>query len=154
MPLSGDGVLLEQGGDPVLTLGLSFAGRLPLNLLQDELLVGGLGLVLVVDGPGHVLPQSAGTKRRLSLLSLFRTFPQCGYVSTSSVLFRIVKDLLILHLSDSRSPCSSGGTVQRVSRLCLRSGVGFQKVSTVPVFLSLMKISLSCLGESQKALLT
>lgn len=49
-----------------------------------------------------------------------------------------------LHLSDSSSPCSSGGTVQRVRRLCLSSGVGFQKVSTVPVFLSLMKISLSC----------
>lgn len=57
MPLSSDGVLLEQGGDPLLTLGLAFAGGLPLNFLQDELLVGGLGLVLVVDGPGHVLPQ-------------------------------------------------------------------------------------------------
>lgn len=50
--------------------------------------------------------------------------------------------------------------MQRVSRLCLSSGVGFQKVSTVPVFLSLMKISLSCGGgaeegtEGQKALLT
>ncbi len=68
------------------------------------------------------------------------------------------KDLLIVsevsedevHLSDSESPCSSGGTVQRVSRLCLRSGVGFQNVSTVPVFLSLMKISLSCEGKVKK----
>lgn len=34
--------------------------------------------------------------------------------------------------------------MQRVSRLCLSSGVGFQNVSMVPVFLSLMKISLSC----------
>lgn len=56
MPLSGDGVLLEQGGDPLLTFGLAFTGRFPLNFLQDELLIGGLGLVLVVDGPGHVLP--------------------------------------------------------------------------------------------------
>lgn len=38
--------------------------------------------------------------------------------------------------------------MQRVSRLCLSSGVGFQKVSTVPVFLSLMKISLSCEGKA------
>ncbi len=62
MPLSSDGVLLEQGGDPLLTLGLTFAGRLPLSFLQDELLVGGLGLVLVVDGPGHMLPQSDGSR--------------------------------------------------------------------------------------------
>lgn len=62
------------------------------------------------------------------------------------------KDLLMeVHLSDSDSPCSSGGTVQRVSRLCLSSVVGFQKVSTVPVFLSLMKISLSCEGKSKSS---
>lgn len=79
-------------------------------------------------------------------------------VRTFSELFRMFKDLLIVsevsedevHLSDSESPCSSGGTVQRVSRLCLRSGVGFQNVSTVPVFLSLMKISLSCEGKVKK----
>lgn len=58
MPLSGDGVLLEQSGDPLLTFGFPFAGGLPLNFLQDELLIGGLGLVLVVDGSSHVLPQS------------------------------------------------------------------------------------------------
>lgn len=62
MPLSSDRVLLEQGGDPLLTLGLPFAGRLPLSFLQDEFLVGGLGLVLVVDGPGHVVPQSDGVR--------------------------------------------------------------------------------------------
>lgn len=62
MPLSGDWVLLEQGWDPLLALGLPFAGRLPLSFLQDELLVGGLGLVLVVNGAGHVLPQSDGVK--------------------------------------------------------------------------------------------
>lgn len=62
MPLSGDGVLLEEGRDPLLTFGLPLAGRLPLSFLQDELLVGGLGLVLVVDGPGHVLPQSDGLR--------------------------------------------------------------------------------------------
>lgn len=54
-------------------------------------------------------------------------------------------------LSDSNSPCSSGGTVQRVSRLCRSSGIGFQKVSTVPVFLSLMKISLSCERNNNRA---
>lgn len=58
MPLSGDGVLVEQGRDPLLTFGFPFAGRLPLGFLQDELLIGGLDLVLVVDGPGHMLPQS------------------------------------------------------------------------------------------------
>lgn len=42
--------------------------------------------------------------------------------------------------------------MQRVSRLCLSSGVGFQKVSTVPVFLSLMKISLSCEGKGKMCL--
>lgn len=63
MPLSSDGVLLEQGGDPLLTLGLAFAGGLPLNFLQEELLVGGLSLVLVVDGPGHVLPQPGLVER-------------------------------------------------------------------------------------------
>lgn len=60
VPLSGDGVLLEERRDPLLALGLALAGRLPLSLLQDELLVGGLRLVLVVDGPGHVLPQPEG----------------------------------------------------------------------------------------------
>ena len=58
MPLSGDGVLLEQGWVPLLAFGFPLAGRLPLNFLQHELLVGGLGLVLVVNGAGHVLPQS------------------------------------------------------------------------------------------------
>lgn len=62
MPLSGDRVLLEQRGDPLLTFGLAFAGRLPLSFLQDELLIGGLGLVLVVDSSRHVLPQSDGTR--------------------------------------------------------------------------------------------
>lgn len=60
VPLSGDGVLLEERRDPLLALGLALAGRLPLSLLQDELLVGGLRLVLVVDGSGHVLPQPEG----------------------------------------------------------------------------------------------
>jgi len=57
VPLSGDGVLLEQSGVPLLALGFPFSGGLPLDLLQDELLIGGLGLVLVVDGPRHVLPE-------------------------------------------------------------------------------------------------
>lgn len=57
MPLSGNRVLLEQGGDPLLTFGFALAGRLPLSFLQDELLVCGLRLVLVVDGSGHLLPQ-------------------------------------------------------------------------------------------------
>ena len=60
MPLSSDGVLLKQGGDPLLAFSFPLAGLLPLSFLQKELLVGGLGLVLVVDGPGHVLPQSEG----------------------------------------------------------------------------------------------
>lgn len=60
MPLPSDRVLFKQGRDPVLALGLPLPGRLPLGLLQDELLVGGVRLVLVVDGPGHVLPQSEG----------------------------------------------------------------------------------------------
>lgn len=60
MPLSGDCVLLKQGRDPLLTLGLPLTGRLSLSFLQDELLIGGLGLILVVDGPGHMLPQSDG----------------------------------------------------------------------------------------------
>lgn len=59
MPLSGDGVLLKQARDPLLTLGLAFTRRLPLSLLEEELLVGGLRLVLVVDGACHVLPQPA-----------------------------------------------------------------------------------------------
>lgn len=130
MPLSGDCVLLKQGRDPLLTLGLPLTRRLSLSFLQDELLVGGLGLILVVDGPSHVLPQSDGDavnrKQNVS--------------GDKWIVFHVKK----AHLSDSNSPCSSGGTVQRVRRLCLSSGVGFQKVSTVPVFLSLMKISLSC----------
>lgn len=60
MPLPSDQVLLKQGRDPLLTFGLSLPRRLPLSFLQDELLIGGLGLVLVVDGPGHMLPQSDG----------------------------------------------------------------------------------------------
>lgn len=62
MPLSSDGVLLKQCRDPLLALGLPLAGRLPLHLLQDELLIGGFSLVLVVDGSGHVLPQSERQK--------------------------------------------------------------------------------------------
>lgn len=58
MPLPGDWVLLKQGGDPLLTFGFPLTGRFPLNFLQDELFIGGFGLVLVVDGSGHVLPQS------------------------------------------------------------------------------------------------
>ncbi len=57
MPLSGGRVLLEQSGHPLLTLGLALACRLPLSLLQDELLIGRLCLVLVIDGPCHMLPQ-------------------------------------------------------------------------------------------------
>lgn len=60
MPLSSHRVLLEQGRDPLLTLGLPLPSALPLSFLQEELLVGGLGLVLVVDGSGHMLPQSDG----------------------------------------------------------------------------------------------
>lgn len=62
VPLSSDGVLLEERRDPLLAFGFALAGRLPLSLLQDELLVGGLRLVLVVDGPGHVLPQPEGRR--------------------------------------------------------------------------------------------
>lgn len=57
MPLSCGGVLLKQNGRPILALCLAFARGLPLSLLQDELLVGRLRLVLVVNGPRHVLPQ-------------------------------------------------------------------------------------------------
>lgn len=64
MPLSSDGVLLEEGGNPLLAFGFALAGRLPLSFLQDELLVGGLGLVLVVDGPRHLLPQSGRLRRK------------------------------------------------------------------------------------------
>lgn len=60
MPLPSDRVLLKQGRDPLLTFGLPLPRRLPLSFLQDELLIGGLGLVLVVDGPSHMLPQSDG----------------------------------------------------------------------------------------------
>lgn len=65
MPLPSDRVLLKQGRDPLLTFGLPLPRRLPLSFLQDELLIGGLGLVLVVDGPGHVLPQSDGDTVRI-----------------------------------------------------------------------------------------
>lgn len=64
MPLSGDGVLLEQGRTPLLTFGFPLTRRLPLSFLQYELLIGGFGLVLVVDGSCHVLPQSAGLRRK------------------------------------------------------------------------------------------
>lgn len=57
MPLSSDWVLLEESRDPRLTLGLALTCRFPLRFLQEELLVGGLCLVLVVDRPGHMLPQ-------------------------------------------------------------------------------------------------
>lgn len=63
MPLSSDRVLLKECRDPLLTLGLPLAGRLPLHLLQDEFLIGGFSLVLVVDGSGHVLPQSERQKQ-------------------------------------------------------------------------------------------
>lgn len=63
MPLSGCGVLLEQRRRPLLTLSLALAGRFPLRLLQDELFIGGLRLVFVIDGAGHVLPESAGGER-------------------------------------------------------------------------------------------
>lgn len=62
MPLPGDGVLLEQRREPLLTFGLALTGRLPLSFLQDELFIGGLRLVLVVDGAGHMLPQSDGER--------------------------------------------------------------------------------------------
>lgn len=65
MPLSGGGVLLEQRGHPLLTLGLALARRLPLNLLQDELLIGRLRLVLVVYGPCHMLPQPEDDRETL-----------------------------------------------------------------------------------------
>lgn len=71
MPLSSDRVLLKQGGDPLFTLGFPLTGRLPLSFLEDELLIGGLRLVLVVDGAGHVLPQSEGHREdELSEFSL------------------------------------------------------------------------------------
>lgn len=63
MPLSGDRVLLKQRREPLLAFGFPLPGRLPLGLLQDELLIGRLRLVLVVDGPGHVLPQSDGDQK-------------------------------------------------------------------------------------------
>ncbi len=81
MPLSCDGVLLKQSGDPLLTLGLPFSGRLPLSFLQEELLIGGLCLVLVVDGPGHVLPQSDG-----STGNKVRSF--MGQITTAQVVFK------------------------------------------------------------------
>lgn len=70
MPLSSDGVLLEQGGDPLLAFGLPLSCRLPLNFLQHELLVGGLRLVFVVDGAGHVLPQSDTRRERTGQMHL------------------------------------------------------------------------------------
>lgn len=69
MPLSSDGVLLEQRGDPLLTFGFPFTSRLPLSFLQDELLIGGFSLVLVVDGSRHVLPKSDGTREPKSDLA-------------------------------------------------------------------------------------
>lgn len=56
MPLSSDRVLFEQGRDPFLALGLPFTSRFSLSFFQDELVIGRLRLVLVVDGPGHMLP--------------------------------------------------------------------------------------------------
>lgn len=143
MPLSSDRVLLEQCGEPLLTFGLPLAGHLPLSFLQDELLIGGLRLVLVVDGPGHMLPQSDRQMKDKFESIQFWTTTACFFIFLS-LLFCNKSLLDGVYLSDSNSPCSSGGTVKRIRRLCLRSGVGFQKVSTVPVFLSLMKISLSC----------
>lgn len=134
MPFSSDGVLLKQGGEPLFTFGFALAGWLPLSFLQDELFIRGLRLVLVVDGPRHVLPES---DRQVvsSVYSHFQMiFCNCSYLV----------GWWGGYLSDSNSPCSSGGTVQRISRHCLTSDVGFQKVSTIPVFLSFMKISLSC----------
>lgn len=73
MPLSRHRVLFEQGGDPLLALGLPFTSRFSLSFLQDELLIGGLGLVLVVDGPGHVLPQPGGETVRDFMSETCRT---------------------------------------------------------------------------------
>lgn len=137
MPLSSHRVLFEQGRDPVLTLCLPFTSRFSLSFLQDELLIGRLGLVLVVDGPGHMLPESDGETVNDIINKMYQMMNRYKKGEAD--------------LSDSNSPCSSGGTVQRVSRLCRSSGVGFQKVSTVPVFLSLMKISLSYERNNNRA---
>lgn len=71
MPLSGGRVLLEQSGHPLLTLGLALACRLPLSLLQDELLIGRLRLVLVIDGSCHMLPQSEDDTETLTKMCSF-----------------------------------------------------------------------------------
>lgn len=84
MPLSSDRVLLKQGGDPLFTLGFPLTGRLPLSFLEDELLIGGLRLVLVVDGAGHVLPQSEGHREdELSEFSLHSNRMQTMQVQTA-----------------------------------------------------------------------
>lgn len=101
MPLSSHRVLFEQGRDPVLTLCLPFTSRFSLSFLQDELLIGRLGLVLVVDGPGHMLPESDGEtvndiinkmyqmmnitkKEKLTFLIQTRPAPQVGRCSGSA----------------------------------------------------------------------
>lgn len=71
MPLSGGRVLLEQSGHPLLTLGLALACRFPLDLLQDELLIGRLRLVLVIDGSCHMLPQSEDDTETLTKMCSF-----------------------------------------------------------------------------------
>lgn len=70
MPFSSDRVLLEQGGDPLLAFGFAFAGGLPLSFLQDELLVGGLCLVLVDDRSSHMLPQPGKDGKKISMSGL------------------------------------------------------------------------------------
>ncbi len=74
MPLSGGWVLLEQSGHPLLTLELALACRLPLSLLQEELLIGRLCLVLVTDGPSHMLPQPKDDTQTLFLISSIKYF--------------------------------------------------------------------------------
>lgn len=62
-PLGGDGVLMEESWVPGFLSSLP--GFSSLSLLQHKLFLGGPQLIPVLDGAGHVLPQSVGSRVRL-----------------------------------------------------------------------------------------
>lgn len=65
-PLLGGGVQLEQLWFPGHEVLLALAGPLPLCLLQRKLLLCGLVLVTLADGPGDVVPEPGSGAHALS----------------------------------------------------------------------------------------
>lgn len=60
VPLLGERVQVEELWLPGREALLQLLGAPPLCLLQHQLLLGGLVLVTLVDGPGDVLPEPVG----------------------------------------------------------------------------------------------